>query len=396
MARRFFPFRFSHQDSRAALKLVRPNRALGLAAAANDSPPIDQQLADAFNANNAVMAYVLAITATTLPTLTPQPDWYQDFVNQFSDAKTHAMEWQNSITPGLYAIPQGIINYASLFSLNMMTINQAMPILQSDPNNPQAQQAVQSSLQTLLTGLSTQLQTATAFQKEIDDFATALTSDATNMQTAITNAEQTEGYDADQVQQLQDDINSLNDQIATWQTVVTASAIGAGVSFFAGAVIAIFSFGAGLAFGIIGAAAGIATMIAGEIEIQQLSAQIAADQANMKALNQQIASLKVIQSNLTTLIALSQAASQQVALLLQAWVSLEQQITQVITDLNNAQADLTSRQITQLQNDLNAANADWQTLQSFCQTLVGIQYNGAAPPTVSLPTTPSQKAPRAA
>ncbi len=207
------------------------------------------------------------------------------------------------------------------------------------------------------------------------------------MQQAIQQATQTEGYDAQQVAQLQRYINSLNDEISTWQTVVTAAGIGAGVAFFAGAVIAIFSFGAGLAFGIIGAAAGIATLIAAEVKIQQLSAKIAQDQASMNNLNQQIAALKVLENNLTTLISLSSAASQQVELIIQTWQVLEQEITQVITDLNKAQGDLSNLNLGQLQTDMNQANTDWQALQSFCTVIAGINYNQATPATVTLPTT---------
>ncbi len=162
MAKRFFPFTLSRDDSAAAVRTMRPGRSVALAA--QDTPPIDQQLADSFNANNAVMAYVLALTNSTLPTLSPPPDWYNSFVNQFSDAKTHAMEWQNSVTPGLIAIPTGIINYALIWSLNNTTINQAISILNTDPTNQQAKQAILNGLQNLVSGVSQQLSTVSAFQ----------------------------------------------------------------------------------------------------------------------------------------------------------------------------------------------------------------------------------------
>jgi hypothetical protein len=385
MPTRFFPFTLS-ADMLAASDIVRPRRA---DLSATDTPPIDQQLADSFNANNSVLAYVMAITGTNLPALSPQPDWYQAFLAEFSSAKTHALGWQNSVTPGLIAIPTSIANYGPIWSMNATTINQAVTVLQQDPTNQQAQAAVRTSLQTLLQGTNAQLLAANDFQQTIDTFSTDLTADATNMQLAIQNAEQQKGYDQQQVDQLVTDVDNLKSKIATWQVVETAAGIGAGVAFWAGCVIAIFSFGAGLAFGIIGAAAGIATMIAASIEIQQLSYKVAQDQADMSDLNQQIGTLTVIEQNLQELIALSQAASQQVQLILDMWSTLQHEIAAVITELDNAQGDLSSMNLPQLAADMNEANNDWATLQQFCAVVAGIQYNTATPPSTNLPTDPT-------
>lgn len=391
MPTRFFPFTLS-AEMLAASDVVRPRRP---EPSPSDTPPIDQQLADSFNANNYVLAYVMALTGTNLPVLSPQPSWYQQFLGQFAAAKTHALEWQNSVTPGLIAIPTSILNYAPVWSMNTATISQAVAVLQQDPRNQQAQAAVRSSLQTLLQGTSAQLAATTSFQQTIDSFATDLTADAATMAAAIQQAEQQQGVDQNQVNKLVADVKSLQSQIATWQVVETAAGIGAGVAFFAGCVIAIFSFGAGLAFGIIGAAAGIATLIAANIEIQKLSYQVAQDQVQMSALNQQIATLKVIEQNLRQLIALSQQASQQVQLILDTWSTLEQEITAVITDLDTAQGDLTSLNLPQLVSDMNDANTDWATLQQFCTVIAGIQYNAATPPAVTLPTDSTTKQPAA-
>jgi hypothetical protein len=377
---RFFPFRFSHNDRARALSLLRPQSKSQLAA--DDSTPIDQQLADAFNSNNAVMAYVLGLTNTNLPTMTPEPDWYAAFATQLSNAKTTALEWQNGITPNLISIPQNIVNYAMIFSANMITINQAVAILQSDPTNPQAMSAITNSLAGLLTATNSQSTAAQTTQGQISAFATSLVSDASAMATAIQNAMTTVGVDQAQIAMLQADINALQDEIATFQVVVTASAIAAGVSLFAGAVLAIFSFGVGLAIGIIGFAAGLTTALVANHEIQVDTAKVQADMLSMSDLNQQITALTVLQSNLTTLIQLSNAAGTQVQLLMDAWSQLESEITAVITDLNSAETDINN--LTALQADLNRANADWQTLQAYASTMAGIQYNTATPPTATL------------
>jgi hypothetical protein len=388
MTKRFFPFQLISNEQATAMRWMQPGQALTqVAATADDTTPIDQQLADAFNANNAIMAYVLGLSNSTLPALTNPPSWYTTFMTKFSDAKVHAMAWTNTIAPGLVAIPTGIVNYAFTFNINMLNINSALTVLQTNPQNQQAQQAVLTGLQALLSGFSLQLQNAQNFQQDITSFASNLTADVAIMQQAVTDATTTVGYDQAQVTQLTNDIQSLQSQISTWQKVVTGAAIGAGVAFFAGACIAIFTFGAGLAFGIIGAAAGIALMIAAEVKINQLSAKIAQDQLSMTGLNAEIGVLNIMIQNLNNVITLAGTASQQIALVLAAWQALQTDIQTVISDINSAESDLSSLNLTALQNDLNRANADWQALSSFCTVVAGIQYTTATPATTTLPTT---------
>lgn len=386
MSQRFFPFVFVPNAHQAALKIMRPGQALADATEmANDDPvPIDQQLADAFNSNNAIMAYVLGLQGTNLPALTPEPDWYGQFLSDFSDVKIHALTWINTIAPGLVSIPTGIANYVFTFNLNWQNINSALTALQANPQNVQAQQALLQGLQALHDGFTTQLSSVTGFQQIIDDFAAQLTTDAALMQQAVANAQGTQGYDQQQVATLTNDIQNLHNEISKWQIVVTAAGIGAGVAFFTGAVIAIFTFGAGLAFGIIGALAGIATLIAAEAEIQKLTGQLNQDLADVSNLNQQIAALGVVIQNLQTLITLSNAASQQIGLVLLAWQALGADITVVIADINSAEGDLSSLNLAALQNDLNNANADWLALKSFCLTIAGIQFATATPATANL------------
>ena len=365
MTNRFFPFKLISTDLNTATLPNITGATPALADATGDDTTIDQQLAE----------------------------WYSTFMKQFADAKIHSMAWTNTIAPNLVGIPTGIANYAFTFNLNMININSALGALQQDPSNQQAQQSLLQGLQTLLSGFRAQLGFSTTFQTEdIDAFTNDLTADAATMQAAIDSAQCTVGYDQTQVDGLLSDIANLQSAINKWQTVVIAAGIGAGVAFFVGAVIAIFTFGAGLAFGIVGVAAGIATLIAAEVEIQQLAAKIGQDQVSMSNLNQQIAGLTAMMGQLNIVISLAQASGTQIQLINQAWQVLEQEITAVITDLQNAEGDLSSLNLVALQNDLNSANNDWQTLRSFCLTIAGIQYATATPATVTLNTAQQSQA----
>ena len=399
MASRFCPFTMTTQEQREAnVKLLRPGRKVTKVAAPvaaprpQDEVPIDQQLADAFNANNAVLAYVLATTGSTLPVISPAPVGYQDFTKAFSDAKVHAMAWPSTVVPSLIDIPQSIVGYATLYNLNMVNINPALNFLRQHPRDPNARQTVLAGLQNLQNGISAQLNAAMDVQTNVGTFASNLTADAAAMQKAIDLAVKTEGVDRRKIDALMNTIESLQDEIATLQFVVHLAALGGGLTFFLGGLIATFSFGAGLAIGIIGLAAGITTSIVVLIKIQSLSAQIAVDLGELDDLNQQVASLQLLQSNLQTLIRLSRPASEQVDLIVRAWRQLEAELKAVISDIVKAEGDLSALDLEALQADLNQGDADFAIVQSFASTVAKIRYLDTAPATVTLPTTPAAQA----
>ncbi|MTW14289.1 HBL/NHE enterotoxin family protein [Pseudoduganella eburnea] len=345
--------------------------------------PIDQQLADAFNANNDVMAYVIGITETVLPTLPSPPKWYPPFQTAFSNAQIHANGWY-SIATNLVSIPNSIVGYGIAFNSNMATINSLLGVLHNDPKNKPAIDALKNTLGSMLAQLRTYSQSAVDFKKTIDSFANNLKSDANTMSEAVTESRRSAEVEQNKVKEFEDLIRQMKDKVATWQTVQTAAAIGAGVGFWLGAVIAIFSLGFGIAFGCVALGAGIALVIAADVEMRQLRFQIQQKTNDMNDATKAAASLTALSSQVNSLIALSQAASKQVGLVTEAWQVLEEEITTVINDLQRAANDVSPLNLQQLQLELNLANQDWQTLVSFCSTIAAIKYNQATPPVAEL------------
>lgn len=384
--KRFFPFALASNVQNVSLSSLQqiPSSTYVAANNAEGVVPIEQQLVNAFNANNDVMAYVLGITQTTLPTIpAPIPSWYPPFQTAFSNAQIHANGWY-SIATNLVSIPNAISGYGIAFNSNMSTINSLITVLQKDSTNA----AAIAQLKTILSGMVSQIkgysQNAVSFQQNIQDFNNSLTADAAIMTKAVADSMASIGVDETKIKNLEDDIADLQAQIKTWQTVMTVAGLAAGIGFYAGAVIAIFTFGFGLAFGIVSAIAGIATMIAASVEISALHNKINKDTADMNALTQQVASLKLLNTQLDALIVLSQAAGTQVELILQVWAELESDINSVLTDLENCQGDTAPLNLGQLQTDLNMANQDWQTLIGFCNTIASVTYNQATPLSANL------------
>ncbi|MBO9548019.1 HBL/NHE enterotoxin family protein [Pseudomonas sp.] len=375
LKKQFFPFTLNPLSNVVSIAAL---GSVPAALRASNDLPIDQQLADAFNANNDVMAYVLGITNTQLPTITPAPTWYSTFQTAFSNAQIHANAWYG-ISANLVSIPNAIAGYGIAFNVSMSTINSLIAVLQTDPGNTQAINSLKQQFTGLISQLRAFSQSAVSVHQSITDYSNNLIQDSQILAKAVSDSTQQQDVNRDQVRQYQAKIEEMRKQIKTWQVVETASAIGAGVAFFAGAVIAIFSLGFGLAFGIVGAAAGIATMVAAEVKIKQLRSEIAADTTRMNAVTQQSASLAALNDQLSKLIQLSQAAGSLIGLLLKVWEELEGELNTVLTDLGNCKGNVDNLNLPELQRNLNLANQDWQTLVGLCNSVASIKYNQATP-----------------
>jgi non-hemolytic enterotoxin B/C len=348
-------------------------------------------VAAAVNANSTVLSYVNALTNSPLPQLpgTP-PSWWTTFVDAYPAVQANALEWVNSVSPNLTSIPQSIINYNALFQQNVNYANQYVSGLIQNPND----QAYQTSLANVLTMLSTsvvgQQTTASGFMTMIDTFASNLSSDQTTLTNAVNSAAGTIGVDDQQIQKLNNDIQALQSEIATWNQYVLASQIGLVVSIFVsivGVIIAFASFGFGavlVGVGLLGVGASIAGWVVYEKKVQTAQQQVNTDAANLNTLTQQAAVLTTMNSSLSNIITLSQAAQQTVESIVTQWQTLQNDISSVVTDITNAQSDLTSADYSQLQSELEDASNDWATLQSAAQGLADITYTVSNTP-VSIP-----------
>lgn len=378
----FFPFALTtapQSNSISALKIGAPSLTLVV----DNTLPIEQQLANAFNANNAVMAYVLGITNTTLPTITSAPSWYLTFQTAFNDAQIHANGWY-SIATNLVSIPNAIAGYGIAFNSSMSTINSLLSVLQSNPTDAAAISALQRQLAAMISQIKSYSQNAVTFNQTIQTFSSTLTADAAILATAVQNSIQTQQVDQTQITQFQQIIANLQSEISSFQTAITVAEITATVGLFAGCVIAIFTLGFGLGFGIVAVATGIASIVTDSNAIKALQSQVTMLQSQMNAETQQAASLAVLNTQLNTLITLSQAAGTQIASVLQVWEELEAELNTVLTDLNNCNGDTQPLNLSQLQIDLNSANQDWQTLVGLCNTIASIKYNQATPASANL------------
>ncbi|RXE87367.1 hypothetical protein DRB05_06825 [Pseudoalteromonas sp. A757] len=346
---------------------------------ASSGTPSAQELADAINANNAILNYCNGILNTKIPVLPDNPEWYQNFQKSFASAKIHALDWFNVVAYELKEIPQSIVSYGFIFKRKMKTINDALDILVDNPKDKEAKEQLTRNIENLIDSLNDFVEISQGFHVKLQNFEKNMESDNLAMKGAIVEAEKQKEYDEKQVQSLLKDIEELEKEIESKNQIIAGAGIGAGVSFFAGAVIGIFTFGLGIAFGIIGAVAGIATIIVEQAQIKVLQLKIKSKTSEMDDYNSSIAALKILSQNLSKLTALAKPASTQIKMIEDVWDTLIDELKQVVSDLKSGQYDLDQSKYKELRNDLQMADDDWLTVSESAKILADVEYFSAKP-----------------
>jgi len=345
--------------------------------------PTQQQLLDYQNSCATVNQYAYAITNTSLPVLNHPPTNYSTFATEFAPAKAHCLDWTTGIFPTMLSFPGTIVNQAAdLFNMEDTMASAWLQALITDPNNAAAKDGLAKALSSMQKIAAAQVTTAQGLVTSMNTFATNINGDASTLATLAKQALDGAGEDQGQIATLNGKITDLKNQINTFNTLLTISEIGMGLSLFVGllGVVCCFIPGAqGLGAGIIVVAvAGEAASITGTVLLNQAinadNQNIQTDQQLISQYNQDVVALQAVNSQFVWLQQANVAAQQAMQAVAQMWQNLSTELTTMQTDLTTVGTDVTSQQYQQAQDDLTKAAAAWQEVVDFAKALAGIDY----------------------
>jgi hypothetical protein len=311
------------------------------------------------------------------------PDNYGSFATKFAPAKQHALNWSSNLFVLMLQLPQTIQQQtADMFNLESTMIGSYLDILVDDPTNATAKQGLAKALTALQSVIAAQVTSIETIESGLTQFSTDIYGDAQNLTGIAQDATDDSGADKTQITKINDDISTLQGQIATAQTLLTISAIGIGVSIFVGCIGAVVCFipGAqGIGIGLIVAAVGgTAASIAGTVieseSIKAMQNQIDSDQNQITGLNQDIILLNGVSTQFTNLYNANQAAQNALTTIKTMWTNLDSEIEAVKTDLADTANDATSAAYSQAQTDFGNAQTAWADVVAFAEALSGIDY----------------------
>jgi hypothetical protein len=365
-------------SSQNRLSAVRLMSGGAPAPAAATAETVNDIIANAANANNAVLAYVRGLSSTKLPFVPDSPAWYNKFVEQYSSLGANALYWQNSISPRLIETPRTIVSYGSLFDLKVSIMYQHIDRLILEPGNQAAREQLRNTLVGLIEDVGRQQKSVNTLGTDLAGYSTTLQNDAAIMADCVKQAIAEIGRDQQKIAELQKRIADLQSEAATWNKVLAGAGIGTAVSIFIGCIGAVLTVAFGpigllvLGLGVIGAVGGAATMIASMVKIRQIGDDIKSKSADLGRVQQRVMALQAVQTNVNNLITLSSTAQTEIGKLITAWDLLKAGMQSVVNDLDSSSNRLKTSHFVEMKSDLGKAEADWKDLSDLAKKFASI------------------------
>ena len=342
----------------------------------------DQQnkLADHVSTLTKIRAYCIGVEQTSLQNIiSPVPDWFTTLNTNVQLAKTHATVWTANDT-GIEAqitstIPQAAITFGSRFGTGSTAI---LNILVNSNYSPSAAEIdqIQHALTWMNAGVSAQQANVDAIKGEFGSFQTNAAADLTNLTTGNNSIQAALNIDNKVITQLNGDIATQNANIAADNAAITAAALAGGIGLFVG--VAMVGLGAAStgpaapiviaigAFIMVGSIVEMAAVIA--VYSQKLAAaqsKLADDTYELGQENQQVASLTVMNTSVTTLVTLNKDMAQSLSDIADWWAIISKDIAGVAADFTAISKDMTSADWYGMWLDMTQAKADWANFVLF-------------------------------
>ncbi|HTW85101.1 MAG TPA: HBL/NHE enterotoxin family protein [Candidatus Sulfotelmatobacter sp.] len=347
--------------------------AAGLAPPAQDVHK--DVLAEHLNGVVHIRGYVSALAITTIPSLNPQPAWYQNFSLNLFNAKQHGSVWTTTLESAITStVPQLIIDFGTKFGVAADDITQTISAANGNPDA-----AAQQKIQARLTWLGGQLADTKSQITDLCSQFTAFHDAAISDLSALTGEDGIQqALLADQAlaAKLKADIDADNAEIAADEAKLTASGIAGGVGIGVGV--------AAMAFGPVGFLVGAFITVASIAEmeamyatytrkIQDAHAEIARDTNELDDDMQQIAALSVLNASVGKLADLNKGMGQSLSDIADWWGTVAAKTNATIADLASASTE--AGFWLGVGNDVTSAREDWDGLVQFATNMQTIADN---------------------
>lgn len=369
--------RLDRDRAMAVLNGFEPSAAMG--------EPVDQLLANAFNANNAILAYAVGVARTDLPALPHSEPWYETFVKGFTNLKSRALVWQNSIAPRVIEIPAAIVDFGAVFVLGISQIEGDIETLLADPGNLPARDGLRGRLAAVSRATGLQQRTLQELRQDIRRYADSLAGDAAILKNAAADGLAAIGDARDQIQAIERDLVELRNELNKFNTILSVAetvginvigiaVIGIGLTYLFAPLLLV---GVGLVLiplGVVGGIGALVTAIVAAVSIQKINGRITERTAELSSAGQQVAALASINQIVDRLVMLAEAAGQGIGTIEQAWTALQDDVDAIVGDLAKAEQDFSRDRLLALQSDIQDATADWMSLVDLARKFTGFHY----------------------
>ncbi|MCU1796304.1 alpha-pore-forming cytotoxin MakA [Pectobacterium polaris] len=329
---------------------------------------------NAFLTLNLITQACHGVLNTTFVQPQPKPSWYDSLSSKLDAAQANASNWINNLAPDITAgVPLAVINYGSTyaaFSQQIQDIANAHPgaMGANDPNVKQVAELI-SALQEQITGMVSNAddtaQKLKAWGEKMQQSHDALTSGASDIQSAETDLQS-------DVSKMNQAINTLHDIIAA-ENIALAASIGATFIGILLAVIGILLIPETLGVGATLCGAGGLLSLGGAVgwgimqeKINNNFNEIAQDQKKLDSDKQQIVALQGLALASKQAVTYINTATSALSDFRTSWTVFEGELQGVADKLAQAESSL---DVIVQEAFSDAATREWAIATSFAQQL---------------------------
>ena len=319
-----------------------------------------------------VNTYVNNVLSSSLPTVTPQPTDWQDYVTAWETASADALTWVNQCMKRLLSVPADVQSYDSIIEALLNDAITQTNTLIANPNNAAALASLTNDLQQLVGQLNLVETFISGAIKALQNFSDILPQMATQLTTLSNLAASDNQADQQQIASLQTQVTQLQNDITSLTAAIVGLAIADGIALTLGIVASIAAFPVGLVtwFALGPAVAVATTYIALDAkQIEADKASIDQIQGQMSQLTNACAVLATMSTTYATLANGSQTIQTTLQSVLAEWQALSADVATAISDIQTATSDKTANNFAAVLQDLQAALTEWTAADTQAASL---------------------------
>ncbi|HWQ89719.1 MAG TPA: hypothetical protein VN374_07085 [Desulfitobacteriaceae bacterium] len=310
----------------------------------------------------AVNTVINSVLSSKLPELKRYPPDWTDFSNAYEKANADALSWVNNVMGRLLEVPDDVRNYNDIITALLKDSSDQAAILVNNPGDKTALAILNNDL-SRLTG---QLNLVTTFISgaivSLKNFQDVLPDMAIQLQTIAQKSSADAKADQKQIDQLRSDIKKLQDDISSLTAAIVALGIADASAITLGVIGTIAAWPIGAVIWLfVGPAIAVATtyIALDAIQIDTDKKKIAADQQVMSELTADVSTLYLLSDNYTKLANQSKEIQDNLQAVLNAWLTLETDVTNAVDDIKKAISDTKTPDFKKVQDDLTSATNEW-------------------------------------
>ena len=329
-----------------------------------------------------VNTYIVSVLASSIPPFLQDPPDYEDFSSSYTKARVEASGWINHVLVDLLSIPSDVLGYSNIITSVLNDATSQANTLLENPTDKVALNMLQQDFIDFIEKLKLVFVIISDALANIQSFKNILPDLATQLQTIANDSANDASADIQQINQLTDDIQNLKQDIASLQESIIGLGSADVFSLTIGILSSIILFPTGfLSWFALGPVVAVASTYIGfdAAKIVSDNAKITSDQNQLSNVTADCATLFLLANNFKEMANEAQTIESNLSAVFCEWVSLQHDVSDAIDEITLAIKDCDHNNLKTVLTDISNAASDWNDANLLAGLLnINIEVNTAS------------------